>query len=439
MKNNFRMKEAVSVINALNSGVVPKLGIQHIVVGRDREVKALLDHIEEVNSGNSVFKFWIGEYGNGKSFMLSLLKIIALKQDYVVANADFSPLRRLYGSDRKSVSTYSELIKNISIKTKPDGNALPIILEKWIEKLFIKISKEKNIPIYDLHGSSHIRTIQDYVFKSVLSFSEIGGMNFGQVIARYIDGYLLDDEYMQENAMKWLRGEYTTKTEARQDLRVREIINDKNYYDMLKNLSNFFVSIGYKGFMINFDEAVNLYKIPNSISRKKNYDKILDIFNDCVQGHVSHLFVNIAGIPEFLTDKRRGLYSDRALKSRLELNRFENDDIRDFEQPVIDLKPLKSEDIFVLLKKILDIYNFRYSIDINLDDLEIKDFIQNVSDKRVARDRITPRHFLRDFLNLLKIIRQNPDYDKSKFFNSIKRSNKTSKDNMENLSNIKEI
>ena len=440
MLKNIKPKDAMSIINSLNSGVTPNIGIQHIVVGRDREIEALLNNIKEVMEGNSVVKFWIGEFGSGKSFMLSLLKIIALKQNFVVANADFNPERRLYGRERKAVSTYSELVRNISIQTQPDGNALPIILEKWIERLFITISEEKKIPLGNLKSMSNFQIIQEYIYKKVLSLTEVGGFDFAMVIAKYVLGYISGDDFLQNYSLKWLRGEYTTKTEARQNLGVREIINDNNYYDMLKNLCKFFLQIGYKGFMINFDEAVNLYKISNSISRNKNYDKLLSIFNDCMQGNVSNLFINITGVPVFLNNEKRGLYSNNAIKTRLAINRFENEEVKDFEQPVITLTPLQPEEIFVLLKKIKSIYEYRYSIKVDFNDSEIKGFMEYIYNQRISSELLTPREFIKEFLNILKILRQNPNYDKNKLLASINiKPIETEIINIENLSDFEEI
>lgn len=439
MKKELKMKEAVALINALNSGVVPKLGIQNIVVGRDKEISAMLNHIDEVKMGNSIFKFWIGEYGSGKSFMLNLLRIIALKQDFVVSSVDLNSNRRLYGSNRRAVSTYTELIKNISIKTKPDGNALKIILEKWIENLFLKISDEKNIEISKLRNISYLKTIQEYVFKNIFSLTEVNSYDFSIILLKYIKGYLMEEDYLQDYVLKWIKGEYITKTDARRDLGVRKIINDKNYYDMLKNLCSFFVNIGFNGFMINLDEGINLYKITLSPSRKKNYDMILNIFNDCVQGNVEHLFFNIAGVPKFLFEKRRGLYCDGALKSRLEPNEFETDNFKDLEQPVLILETLKSEDIFVLLQKILFTYNFRYSIEIKFKDSEIKDFINYIYSQNLSKNKITPRSFIRKFLDLLKMIKQNPKFKKDEFFDNTVKQNKNFNDEIDDISGIEEI
>jgi hypothetical protein len=240
------------------------------------------------------------------------------------------------------------------------------------------------------------------------------------VVMKYYEGYITGDENLRRNALKWLKGEYRNKTEARQDLGVREIINDSNFYDMLKNFCKLFVNMGYSGFMINLDEAINLYKISTSTMREKNYEKILTIYNDCFQGKVSNLFFNFAGTKEFLENQRRGLFSYDALKTRLVTNKFETSAIRDFEQPVIRLLPLDHNEIFVLLKKLKSIYDYNYKIEIRISDDEIHQFMEELFNKPGASEFLTPREVIRDFLNILKLIKQNPDVDKKILFGEIK-------------------
>jgi hypothetical protein len=237
--------------------------------------------------------------------------------------------------------------------------------------------------------------------------------------------------------LKWLKGEYRTRTEAKQDLGVREVINDLNYYDMLKNFCKLFVSMGYSGFMVNLDEAINLYKISTSVMREKNYEKILTIYNDCFQGKVTNLFINFAGTKEFLENERRGLFSYTALKTRLETNKFETAEIRDFAQPVIRLMPLDHNEIFVLLKKLKAIFDYNYKIEISISDSDIQQFMEEIFNKPGASEFLTPREVIRDFLNILNILRQNPDLDKTKLFGELEisdeRPNEVSLDSIEEL------
>lgn len=419
MIDNIKPKEATSIINSLVGGVVPKIGVQHITVGRTEEIEAFITALNDVKNGHSIAKFWIGDFGSGKSFMLHLLNTVALKQKFVVANADFTPDNRLYANDGKSVLLYSAIMDNIAIQTKPEGGALQTLLEKWIEQVISKTAQENNISLVDIRNEQYLGLIQDTIMKTINEITEVGGFDFGSVIVKYYEGYIKNDELLRRNALKWLKGEYKTKTEARQDLGVREIINDQNFYDMLKNFCKLFVSMGYSGFMINLDEAINLYKISTSVVREKNYEKILTIYNDCFQGKISNLFINFAGTREFLENERRGLFSYQALKSRLQTNKFETLEIRDFAQPVIKLTPLDHNEIFVLLKKLKLIFDFNYKTEISISDEEISAFMEEMFNKPGASEFLTPREVIRDFLNILNIIRQNPEVDKKQLFGDI--------------------
>lgn len=375
MSLNIKPKEVTAIINSLLGGVVPKIGVQHITVGRSAEVEAFLHALEDVKNGHSIAKFWIGDFGSGKSFMMHLLNTVALKQKFVVSNADFTPDNRLYANDGKAVVLYSAIMDNIAIQTKPEGGALPTLLDKWIEQIMINTAQENGISPTEIRHEQYIELIQRNILKTVNEVTEVGGFDFAHVIMKYYEGFIKHDEQLRRNALKWLKGEYKTKTEAKQDLGVREIINDLNYYDMLKNFTKLFVSIGYSGFMINLDEAINLYKIATSAMREKNYEKILSIYNDCFQGKVSNLFINFAGTKEFLENPRRGLFSYQALKSRLETNKFENLNIRDFAQPVIRLMPLNNNEIFVLLKKLQAVFELNYNIKMDVGDEDIRLFM----------------------------------------------------------------
>ncbi|KPH14328.1 ATP-binding protein [Chryseobacterium sp. ERMR1:04] len=428
MIDNIKPKEATSIINSLVSGVVPKIGVQHITVGRSEEVNACIGSLEDVKNGHSLVKFWIGDFGSGKSFMLHLLNTVALKQKFVVANADFTPDNRLYSNDGKSVILYSAIMDNIAIQTKPEGGALQTLLEKWIEQVIAKTAEENTIPLSEIRNEQYLNLIQHSIMKTVNEITEVGGFDFGYVIVKYYEGYIKNDELLRRNALKWLKGEYKTKTEAKQDLGAREIINDSNYYDMLKNFCKLFVSMGYSGFMINLDEAINLYKISTAAARDKNYEKILSIYNDCFQGKISNLFINFAGTKEFLENERRGLFSYQALKSRLETNKFETLEIRDFAQPVIKLTPLDHNEIFVLLKKLKLIFDLNYKTELSISDDEISAFMEEMFNKPGASEFLTPREVIRDFLNILNIIRQNPEVDKRRLFGDIEISDERPSD-----------
>lgn len=437
MIKNLKPKEATAIINSLIGGVVPKTGIQHIAVGRTGEVEAFIQALDDVKNGHSMVKFWIGDFGSGKSFMLHLLNTVAMKQKFIVANADFTPDNRLYSNDGKGVALYSSIIDNLAIQTKPDGGALETLLEKWIELVMVNTASQHNIPISDIRNNDYENLIKANIMKTINELTDVGGFDFGTVIIKYYEGFVSGNDQQRRNALRWLKGGYTTKTEARQDLGVREVINDQNFYDMLKNFCRFFVSMGYSGFMVNLDEAINLYKISTSIMREKNYEKILTIYNDCLQGKVENLFINIAGTKETLENERRGLFSYSALKSRLESNKFETAEIRDFSQPVIKLLPLNHNEIFVLLTKLKAIFDYNYTVEINFSDKEIHDFMETIFNKPGATEFLTPREVIRDFLNILNILRQNPHIDKKVIFGNIKITDERPSDI--NLDGIEEL
>ena len=419
MLNNIKPKEATAIINSLLGGVVPKIGVQHITVGRSEEINAIIHALNDVKNGHSMVKFWIGDFGSGKSFMLHLLNTLALKQKFVVASANFTPENRLYSTDGKAVALYTAIMDNIAIQTKPEGGALSTLLEKWIEQVITKTAQEQHILLTEIRDEKYLNLIQSNIIKTAHDITEVGGFDFATVIMKYYEGYIKDDELLRRNALKWLKGEYKTKTEARQDLGIREIINDANYYDMLKNFCKLFVSIGYSGFLINLDEAINLYKISTSVMREKNYEKILTIYNDCFQGKVENLFFNFAGTKETLENERRGLFSYDALKTRLESNKYETVTMRDFSQPVIKLLPLDHNEIYLLLAKLKAIFDFNYQTQLDISNNDIHLFMEELFNKAGAEEFLTPREVIRDFLNILSLLRQNPTLDKNQLFKQI--------------------
>jgi len=433
----IKSKEATAIINSLSSGVVPRIGVQHITVGRKLEIEAFTSALDDVKNGHSMVKFWIGDFGSGKSFMLHLLNTVAIKQKFVVASADFTPDNRLYSNDGKAVALYSAIMDNVAIQTKPEGGALPTLLDKWIEQVVSKTAQLNNIPITEIRSERYFNLIQVNIMQTVNEVTETGGFDFGIVVIKYYEGYIKNDEYLRRSALKWLKGEYRTKIEARQDLGVREIINDLSYYDMLKNFGRLFVSMGYNGFMINIDEAVNLYKISRANARAKNYEKILTIFNDCFQGTVSNLFINFAGTKEFLENERRGLFSYDALKTRLETNKFETTKYRDFSQPVIKLVPLNHNEIFVLLKKLKEIFNINYNVNIDITDEDIRLFMEEIFNKPGADEFLTPREVIRGFLNILSVLRQNPTANKTSLISDIEISDERPEESI--LDSIEEL
>jgi hypothetical protein len=403
----IKPKEAAALVTALQGGVVPNIGIQHITVGRDDESRAILNSLRNVAMGNSDVKFWVGDFGSGKSFILQLIKALSLKMNYVIATADFDVDARLYSNDGKAVLIYQKLLNNLSTQTNQSGDALPSILEEWIEQILVKLSESNHLSIEELHNINHQAIVTNEIIKTLSSLSSIGSFEFGQAVAKYFEGYITDDTLLKKSALRWLKGEYTTKTDAKNELGIREIIDDQNYFDMLKNLAKFFVAIGYQGFVINFDEVVFLYNIVQTQTRDKNYEKIQTIYNDCLQGGTSHLYVNFACTPKFLNDERRGLFSNRALKTRLESSALADSTFRDLAQPVIFLPVLGHNELFVLLSKLNEVFNIHNGSDITATHGQIEQFMSIYLNRPGADEHLTPREISRGFLQLLSIVHQN--------------------------------
>ncbi|MDR1200613.1 MAG: DUF2791 family P-loop domain-containing protein [Tannerellaceae bacterium] len=420
MNIKVKPKEATAIINSLISGVVPKIGVQHITVGRSNEVDMIIQALEEVKNGHSMMKCWIGDFGSGKSFMMHLLNTVALKQKFITTTADFAPHIRLYSNDGKAQALYASLMDNMAIQTKPEGGALHILLEKWIEQVIMQTASDNKISLTDIRSPQYFKLIQNGIMQTVKEKTQMGGFDFGLAIVKYYEGFITGDDNLRKNALRWLKGEYITKTEARKELGTSEIVNDRNYYDMLKNFCHLFVSIGYSGLVINLDEAINLYKITHPGMRQKNYEMLLSVYNDCFQGKIEHLFINVAGTTQVLDDEQKGFYSYDALKTRLKVNRFETIELRDYAQPVIRLMPLSHDEIFVLLYNLRDIFNFNYQTEIDFTDKDIHRFMEEIYNKPGASEFLTPREVIRDFLNILNILRQNPNADKEKLVDDIR-------------------
>jgi hypothetical protein len=404
----LRSKEASSIITALEHRVVPRLGIQHLLVGRANETEEIVRILRKVAEGGSEVKFWIGDFGSGKSFMLQLIETLALKTNFVVSTVDFTPTNRLYATDGKARALYSEIVSKLITQTDQDGNALSSILDQWVERLMGEVVEELRIDLDALVTQDNRHHVMDRIVDAAKKFSSPGSFEFGQAVAKYYEGFASGNNELQENALRWLRGGYTAKTDSLRDLGIREIVTDANYYDMLKNLAELFVSVGYQGFVVNLDEAINLYKLPMSQTRSSNYEQILRIYNDCTyEGRVKNLFVNLGGTRKFLEDERRGLFSYEALKSRLTTGKFADTNLIDLTHPVVYLKPLSQEDIFTLLSKLKTVFEQHYGVTIQCNDTHITRYMEGQLNRPGAAQFLTPRQVISEFLQLLNLARQN--------------------------------
>lgn len=406
---------AAVILNSLKGGVVPRIGLPYITVGREVEIQALLHDLDLIADGGASFRFLVGRYGSGKSFLIQTIRTHSMGENFVVADADLSPERRLQGGQSQGLSTYRELIRNLSTKTRPEGGALALVLDRWVINIQRKAAEEC--------GSSS-GTVYDQAFHSVLeAFLEplcdlVHGYDFSAVLKIYAFAFAEEDMEAKACVVKWLRGEYRTKTEARRELGVNACIADDSWYDYLKLLAEFLTGAGYKGLVVMIDELVNLYKIPNSVTRQNNYEKILTMYNDTLQGKAHHLGIIMGGTPQSIEDRRRGVYSYEALRSRLTQGRFASEGLSDMLAPVIRLNPLTYEELLVLIEKLADIHAgyFEYRRSLTEDDLV--SFLQ-IEFGRVGSDsHLTPREVIRDFIELLDIVYQNPDASVSSLLGS---------------------
>lgn len=394
----IRTKERNAIIQSLKSGVTPRVGIQHIQVGRFNELQALIKDIDDIADGGAAFRLVIGDYGSGKTFFLSVVRSIALEKKLVTVNADLSPDRRIHASGGQAKALYSELMRNMSTRNKPDGNALSSVVEGFIS-ISRKEAEESGV------------TTNDIIQKKLSKLTElVGGYDFAKVIENYWNGYESNDDTLKSNAIRWLRGEYETKTDARKDLGVRSIINDASFYDSLKLLSLFVQQTGYKGLLVNLDELVNLYKLNSSAARKSNYEQILRILNDCRQGSAEHIGFLLGGTPEFLLDTRKGLYSYDALQTRLAGNSFaEKAGVIDYSAPALHLANLTPEELYILLKNLRHVHAGGDESEYLVPDESLQSFLQHCS-KTIGDSYFrTPRNTIKAFLDMLTVIDQNKD------------------------------
>ncbi|MFK0733831.1 MAG: ATP-binding protein [Gloeotrichia echinulata DVL01] len=407
VKLKMLKKISTALINSLGAGVVPRIGVEHIAVGREPELKSLLQNLDDIAEGVAAFRFIIGNYGSGKSFMLQLLRNRALEQGFVVADADLSSERRLAGSNHEGLATYRELMSRLSTKTRPDGGALVSILEGWINKIQQEVAKETEMRPHDDGFDDQVEA----KIREVVQYIEdlVHGFDFGSVIIAYWRGYRLDDDDLKNAAMRWLRGEFNTKTEAKAALGVRVIIDDDSWYDYIKLLAKFVAEIGYKGLLILVDEAVNLYQISTTVTREKNYNRLLTMFNDTMQCKAEHLGIIIGGTTKFLEDPNRGLFADQAWRRRTKESRFvAQNGVQEYLGPVIRLNPLSQEEILTLLQRLTEIHAVNFGYEKALTNRELQEFVQEIVNRLGAEALLTPGEIVRDFISVLNILLQNP-------------------------------
>ncbi|KAA9004181.1 biotin carboxylase [Paenibacillus spiritus] len=395
-----------ALVHSLTAGVVPRIGLEHIAVGRRPEIEAMLRDLDNIKDGGAAFRLITGRYGSGKSFLLQTIRNYAMDRGFAVADADLSPERRLVGTKGQGLATYRELIGHLSIRTRPDGGALESILQKWISGIQQRTMAEQALSpdhpdfapavereIYET--ASHLRGL-------------VHGFDFAKVLAAYWNGHKSADDGLKGDALRWLRGEFATKTDARRALGVGVIIDDDNWYDYMKLWAEFCAGIGYGGLLLFIDEGVNLYKITNTVSRQSNYEKLLTMFNDTMQGKAEHLGIFVGGTPQFVEDSRRGLFSYEALRSRLVGGRY-SAGAGNYAGPILALHMLSHEEILVLLRRLTDIHAQHFGYSPDLTEAQLVHFMEAAVGRLGADELLTPREVIRDFLDLLHTLHEHPE------------------------------
>ena len=392
------------LINALKGGVVPRAGLEYITVGRTQEIAAILHDIEMIEEGSASFRFIVGKYGSGKSFLLQTIRNYATAKGFAVVDADLSPERRFAGTKGQGLATYKELIKNLSTKSKPDGGALALVLEKWISGIQTSVKSQS-----DAEGEAFDELVEKQIYTVAGSLEGmVNGFEFAKAIALYWTAYRRDDAALKSNVLKWFRGEYVTRKEAKEDLGINFIVTDETWYDFLKIMAAFLVGAGYKGLLVIIDELVNIFKIPNSITRANNYEKILTMYNDVLQGKAQHIGFLMGGTPQCIEDKYKGVFSYEALRSRLAEGHFSTEDTKDLSAPIIRLQMLSQEEMYILVEKLMYIHAQLYHYETRLTHEDLIYFLTVEYNRVGAESHITPREIIRDFIELLNILHQNP-------------------------------
>ncbi len=409
-KNIVPKRILSSLLSSISAGVVPRAGAPYIAIGRKDEISAFLSDLEQINEGGGAMRFLIGKYGSGKSFLMQLIRGYALERDFLTADCDLSPERRLCGSGHGGIATYRELMKNLASKSSPDGGALSKIISRWIGKLRSDLIESDISPDDDKFYRELNKKINSEL--ADLEFL-VGGFDFTKVISEFYKASISDSEASNEKmsaCLRWLRGEYSTKTEAKAGLgfSVSLIIDDDNWYDFLKLWAALSHKMGYRGLVVFIDECVNLYKIPHRVSRENNYEKILSMFNDTLQGRAPGLDIVFGGTPQFLEDTRRGLFSYEALRSRLCDSKFALDGFKNLIGPVIRLRRLSDDELLALIQRVTVLYSQYYNWECTVTDDDRLKFLNICLSSAGANIMITPREMLRDYMTVLNILMQNP-------------------------------
>lgn len=427
-----------AIFHSLAAGVVPRKGLEHIAVGRTGEIRALLNDLDDVvTEGGASFRLILGKYGSGKSFMGQLIRNYALQRNFVVADADLSNDRRLTGSKGEGLNLYRELLNNMSTRTRPDGNAFATILERWISDVHHEVINEESLSTDDpSFGKAVERRIRAAIDRME---GLVHGFDFATVINTYWQGHLAANDQLQGAALRWLRGEYALKAEAREALGVRVIIDDASWYDYIKLLASFVQGIGYQGLIIFLDEAVSLYMLANSTARNHNYDRLLTLFNDTLQGKAAYLGVIVGTTPQMVEDTKRGLFSQEPWRTRLQESHYARNGLRDLSGPMLRLDVLSASEIFSLLQRLRELHSIHHKATPTVNDQQIQIFMNAILNRLGADQMLTPREVVRNFITILNLLQQNPEVTFDQLMSSDDLQITTDEDDPEALTPANEI
>lgn len=419
MDNGISRTTAATVLNSLKSGVVPRIGLEYITVGRRSEIQALLQDVSIIEQGGAAFRFIEGKYGSGKTFLMHAIRNHVMEKNFVVTDVELSVDKRFVGNKGQGLATYRELIRNMATHASPDNGALQLILDKWIGTLENEVVQfEGLVPGHEVFD---VRVSQK-IYKITSSMEErVNGFDFGKVLASYYRGYRKGDVELQKKALRWLCGEYRTRTEAKTDLGVNLIVTDDNWYDFIKLFADFVVKAGYAGLYVCMDELSTLYEIPSRVGREYNYNKLLSIYNDALQGKASNLGIIISVTREAMEDPVRGVFSFEPLRSRLAESGFAQESavkMRDMASPIIKLDVLNPGEMYVLLEKLADIHGILYDYTPQLEHDDYIYFLKQQYGKNLDGEENTVRDMIRNYITLLNLIQQNQEVPKEKILYS---------------------
>lgn len=408
MEKKVPRRIATTLMNSLKGGVTPRIGLEYITVGREQEIKAFLNDVQIIEEGGATFRFIEGRYGSGKSFLFQTIRNHVMDRGFVVIDADLSSDRYLKGSNGKGLATYKELIQNMSTKTCREGQALPLILEQWISSIKFQVMQESQENI--------VENVKKKIYETISSLEGmVYGFDFAKLISMYYEAYEAGDDDKKSKVLKWFRGEYSNKTEAKHTLGINIVIEDENWYEYIKLFAKFFVSAGYKGLIVLIDELKNLYDITSGITRQYNYEKILTMYNDTLQGKAKNIGIIMGGDPKSIEDQRRGIFSYEALRSRLTDGKFVTKDMVNLMNPIIRIQRLTPDELYILIEKLRDIHSNLHEYTCKLQKEELMNFIKIQDERLGANKNLTPRDVIKEFIGILDLLYQNPN----KTFNEI--------------------